>query len=503
MKKIYLIPIILLSFFVFSGNVFAREKMTLPLPLSYKTTGTQYVSGGSTTTQTLTDIYTINQNNRYQTPAMRLGSYNGRQYTFTAEFYFPAMGYQSADMTLKFYYNYNVELLVSVGNRICDFDITTYTAHCENVNLYNQFTIEVYQNDSLITQNYYDNVQIMYEGSYIEVDYSYTNLVDYEDITLPGNVNNENAYIDIFKSMSDDKYYLKFIGKGIENLVARINGVPMQSFNSAHTYYCTNAPSIGCQNYLFYYVNNQLYNNNLDIFVSNTLDFSNATIISDSNTNPVVRADRLIYSNHDIYISSNFYSNMSQYYQNNFKWFDLDNYLYTLPIIENYLWVDGEKIKLHYKITQWTDTNITSLRTNQALTKEYTREDYLQNNEFDVIVRFPTTGNTHMPVVFYDNDTEVARITLNLVDILDSMPQDQANEVIAQEQWQSQIYTWGEDSDYSNTIKGAINNSSQIIQWARELVQYIFDNFPSELKIALVTCFIIFIIVCIIRMIWR
>lgn len=500
MKKFIYTFFTILIMFLVNQNVYAREKMQLPLPLSYKTTGEQYISGQGTTTQNLTDIYIINQNNRYQTPAMRLGSYNGRQYTFSTYFYFPSMGYQSANMTLKFYYNYNVDLLVSVGNKVCDFDINTYTAYCEDVNLYNSFTIEVYQHDSLITDNYYDNIQLMYEGSYIEVDYSYHSLVEYEDITLPTNVTNDNAYIDIFKNINDDKYYLKFIGKQAGDLVARINGVPMESFNSAHTYYCSNYPTIGCQNYLFYYINNQLINNDLDVYVSNTLDFSNATIISDSNTYPVVKTDRLIYSNHDIYISSSYYSNMSQYYQNNFKWFDYDKYVYKFPTIENRLYVEDEHIKLEYKITQWDDISITKIVTGPLLNKTYTREDYLQNNTFSLNVINPSVNN--VPVWFYDNDEVVYVYYINLNEIIEEMPQDKANEIIAQEQYFQDIHRW-DDGDYSSTIKNTIQNSSQVINWARELIQYIYDSFPLEVRYALITGFILFLMALIVRMIWR
>lgn len=512
MKKFIYTFFTILIMFLLNQNVYAREKMQLPLPLSYKTTGSQYISGGGTTTQTLTDIYIINQNNRYQTPALRLGNYNGQQYTFTANFYFPAMGYQSANMTLKFYYNHNnVDLLVSVGNKICDFDINTYTAYCENVNIYNSFQIEVYQNDSLITENYYDNIQLMYEGSYIEVDYAngYDNMASEDEIILPQDITFDNSYITIFYNQQDSKYYLKTFYKSstpTDSIIyGRLNGVPTQSFNSGHSYYCSSYPTIGCQSYLILYAYSTqqgegIINNASMIWSSNTLDFSNSLPVYDSNSNPLQKSDLLKYSNIDIYISSSYYSNMSQYYQNNFKWFDLDNYLYTIPTIENRLYVEDEHIKLEYKITQWDDLSITKIVTGPLLNKTYTREEYLQNNTFSLNVINPSVNN--VPVWFYDNEEVVYVYYINLSEIIEEMPQDKANEIIAQEQYYQDIHNW-EDGDYSSTIKNTIQSSSQVINWARELIQYIYDSFPQEVRYALITGFIIFLMSLIVRMIWR
>ena len=126
----------------------------------------------------------------------------------------------------------------------------------------------------------------------------------------------------------------------------------------------------------------------------------------------------------------------------------------------------------------------------------------MEDNEFSIIVRFPQQ-NYLIPIEYYDtNNNLLKRGNINLNDVMEEMPQDQQNEIVAQEEYQKEIYQW-DNGDYSSTIKDTINNSSQVIKWARDLVQYIFDSFPSEVKYAIISVFIVFLICCIIRMIWR
>lgn len=187
-----------------------------------------------------------------------------------------------------------------------------------------------------------------------------------------------------------------------------------------------------------------------------------------------------------------------------FQGFDLNTRPigYEIPTIENNLFVDGEDIKLNYKITQWEDSRITYLKTGPLLQKTYTRQEYLENNEFSIIVRFPQQ-NYLINVEFYNSsDTKVDQYTINLRDLLESMPQDQANEIIAQEEYQKDIYNWY-DGNYYETMSNTIEDSSLVINWARELMQYLFNGFPTKVKYAIISIFIGFIIACIIRMIWR
>lgn len=206
----------------------------------------------------------------------------------------------------------------------------------------------------------------------------------------------------------------------------------------------------------------------------------------------------IVYTNTDIYNS--FY----QATGGSTKWFDYNIAFppITYPTFENTMYVEGDKIKLQYTFTQWTDTQVDYIKTGPLLQKTYTRQDYLQDNTFSINIRMPQQ-NYLVPIEYYDSNNNILKTDyINLHEVLENMPQDQQNEIVAQEEYQKDIYQW-ESGDYSSTIKDTINNSSQVIKWARDLVQYIFDSFPSEVKYAIISAFIVFLICCIIRMIWR
>lgn len=206
----------------------------------------------------------------------------------------------------------------------------------------------------------------------------------------------------------------------------------------------------------------------------------------------------IIYTNTDIYNS--FY----QASMGSTKWFDYDIAFPPIiyPTFENTLFVEGDNIKLQYTFTQWTDTQVNHIKTGPLLQKTFTREEYLQDNTFSIIIRFPQQ-NYLVPIEYYDTNNNLLKTDhINLHEVLEDMPQDKQNEIVAQEEYQKDIYQW-ESGDYSSTIKDTITNSSQVIKWARDLVQYIFDSFPSEVKYAIISIFIVFLICCIIRMIWR
>lgn len=209
-----------------------------------------------------------------------------------------------------------------------------------------------------------------------------------------------------------------------------------------------------------------------------------------------------IYNANLLYTSVDLYSDIARYNNQkivnaNFKYLS-----YQFPTFENTLFVEGDNIKLKYTFTQWEDPQVDYIKTGPLLQKTYTRQEYLENNEFSIIVRFPQQ-NYLMPIEYYDtNNDKIKTDYINLNNVMEEMPQDQQNEIIAQEQYQKDIYQW-DSGDYSSTIKDTINNSSQVIKWARDLVQYIFDSFPSEVKYVIISIFIVFLICCIMRMIWR
>lgn len=174
----------------------------------------------------------------------------------------------------------------------------------------------------------------------------------------------------------------------------------------------------------------------------------------------------------------------------------------AFPTFTNTMYVEGDNIKLQYTFTSWAEQPVDYIKTGPLLQKTYTRQEYLQDNTFSIIVRMPQQ-NYLIPIEYYDiNNNKLKTDYINLHDVMEEMPQDQQNEIVAQEEYQKDIYQW-ESGDYSSTIKDTINNSSQVIKWARDLVQYIFDSFPSEVKYAIISVFIVFLICCIIRMIWR
>lgn len=202
-----------------------------------------------------------------------------------------------------------------------------------------------------------------------------------------------------------------------------------------------------------------------------------------------------------LYTSVDLYSDIARYNNQkivnaNFKYLS-----YQFPTFTNTIYVEEEKIKIGFEFTSWPDTRITSIRTGPLLQKEYTYQDYLESNTFSINYRFPNQ-NVSMPIEYYDNDTLVKTGHINITAILESMPQDIQNEVIAQEQYQENIYQW-ESGDYSSTIKNTLNDSSLTIGWVREMLEYIFGKFPIEVRYALISLFIVILIVCIIRMIWR
>lgn len=307
--------------------------------------------------------------------------------------------------------------------------------------------------------------------------YDMSSWKDISQFTLPEGVNKDSFWIVIFQRQQNSFYRMLYMPK------------------TDYYYFGTNktGETFPYSNYInTYYGNGGWYN---QYWYDSTGPNDYSITRKSSSTGASFSNYKIIYTNANIYEGSS---------KNNALFFDYNVAFppITYPTFENTLYVEGENIKLKYTFTQWTDANVDYIKTGPLLQKTYTRQEYLENNEFSIIVRFPQQ-NYLMPIEYYDTNNDILKTEyINLKNVIEEMPQDQANEVIAQEEYQKDIYQW-ESGDYSSTIKNTINNSSQVIKWARDLVQYIFDSFPSEVKYAIISVFIVFLVCCITRMIWR
>ena len=307
--------------------------------------------------------------------------------------------------------------------------------------------------------------------------YDMSSWKDISQFTLPSGINQNDYYIVIFQRENNSFYRLLYIPKDNSHYFGGIS----TNYNFPYG------------NYINTYQGNGIWYNNYWYDSTSSSDYSITR--RSSSTGASFSLYKIIYTNTDIYYGA--YKDQGKFFDYNVAFPPI-----TYPTFENTLFVEGENIKLKYTFTQWTDSNVDYIKTGPLLQKTYTRQDYLEDNEFSIIVRFPQQ-NYLIPIEYYDtNNNLLKRGNINLNDVMEEMPQDQQNEIVAQEEYQKEIYQW-DNGDYSSTIKDTINNSSQVIKWARDLVQYIFDSFPSEVKYAIISVFIVFLICCIIRMIWR